>query len=67
MMGFDKSRAKLRRGRISEKTFWLTAIVGGFLGVIVGGLLFHHKTAKPSFWFPVVIAVLLWIAIFWLY
>jgi len=49
-----------RRSRISEKTLWLTALLGGFLGVFFGGLVFHHKTSKPEFWAPVAVSVVLW-------
>ena len=60
MMGIDKASAKLRRTRISERTFGVVSLLGGFPGVLLGGILFHHKTSKPHFWIPVVIALLLW-------
>jgi len=60
-MGIDKGAAKLRKTRIRESTIWLIAIIGGFAGVILGGLLFHHKVSKGSFWPPVVFAAILWI------
>lgn len=60
MMGIDKVNAKLRRGRISENTFGVISLLGGFSGVILGGLIFHHKTSKPRFWIPVFVALFLW-------
>jgi uncharacterized membrane protein YsdA (DUF1294 family) len=60
MMGVDKSSAKMRRTRISENTFGAISFLGGFSGVILGGILFHHKVSKPSFWTPVVLALLFW-------
>jgi len=60
MMGIDKASAKLRRTRISERTFGVVSLLGGFPGVLLGGILFHHKTSKPRFWIPVIVALLLW-------
>jgi len=62
-MGVDKLLAVGRRSRISERTLWGTALVGGFLGIFVGGLVFHHKTSKTEFWVPVVVSALLWAAV----
>jgi uncharacterized membrane protein YsdA (DUF1294 family) len=59
-MGIDKASAKLHGRRIMKRTLWLEAMVGGFLGIMLGGLVFHHKTAKASFWLPVVMALILW-------
>lgn len=61
-MGIDKMLAVGRRSRVSERTLWGTALVGGFLGIFVGGLVFHHKTSKPQFWAPVGLSALLWVA-----
>jgi uncharacterized membrane protein YsdA (DUF1294 family) len=60
MMGIDKVGAKLRRSRIRERTFGVISLLGGFPGVFLGGILFHHKTSKPRFWIPVVVSLLLW-------
>jgi len=59
-MGVDKMLAAGRRSRISERALWLTALLGGFLGVIVGAFVFHHKTSKAKFWAPVVVSAILW-------
>ena len=45
LMAADKSRAK-RQGarRIPEKTLFLSALLGGSVGAILGMQLFRHKT-----------------------
>lgn len=48
-MGFDKSRAKKRKRRVSEKNLWLLAIIGGGIGAYVGMLIFKHKTRNTAF------------------
>jgi len=62
-MGIDKLLAVGRRIRVSERTLWLTALLGGFLGIFAGGLVFHHKTSKPEFWALVVVSAVLWVAV----
>jgi uncharacterized membrane protein YsdA (DUF1294 family) len=62
-MGVDKLLAVGRRSRVSERTLWLSALLGGFLGIFMGGLVFHHKTSKPGFWAPVVVSAVLWVAV----
>lgn len=49
MMGIDKLKAKRRRYRIPERTLFMTAILGGSIGVLVGMYVFRHKTRHPSF------------------
>ena len=44
LMGLDKRRARRNRWRISEKTLFLSAVLGGSVGAIAGMYLFHHKT-----------------------
>jgi len=60
-MGVDKMLAVGRRSRISERSLWLTALLGGFLGIFLGGFVFHHKTSKAEFWVPVVVSAVLWL------
>ena len=66
VMGIDKASARLRKSRINENTFALLSLFGGFGGVILGGILFHHKTSKPRFWAPVLLSVVLWILVYYL-
>ena len=60
LMGVDKLTAISGNYRFSERFLWLLALAGGFWGVILGGILFHHKTHKPSFWVPVGLAIMAW-------
>jgi uncharacterized membrane protein YsdA (DUF1294 family) len=59
-MLWDKLAAKARIERLSERTLAVVAALGGFLGVIAGGLVVHHKTSKPGFWPAVAFATFLW-------
>ena len=65
-MGVDKHLARSQEGeprphRISERALHEVALIGGFVGVIAGAGIFHHKTLKPSFWLPVLVSALLWV------
>lgn len=44
LMGIDKKRAVRKAWRISEKTLFLSALLGGSIGAIAGMQLFRHKT-----------------------
>ena len=44
LMYSDKQRAIRGHWRISERTLFLSAILGGSIGAIAGMYLFHHKT-----------------------
>lgn len=50
-MGMDKRKAKQGKWRISEKTLFLVALLGGALGSTIGMHLFHHKTRHWYFKF----------------
>ena len=49
IMLVDKHRAIEGIRRIPERGIWLTAIIGGSLGCLLGSRLFRHKTKKGSF------------------
>lgn len=49
MMGIDKYRARNRQFRISERSLFLIAILGGSIGSILGMFHFRHKTKHLSF------------------
>lgn len=48
-MGIDKSKAKHGKWRISEKTLFLLAAVGGSIGSLAGMYTFRHKTKHTKF------------------
>lgn len=49
LMGADKRRAQRCRWRIPERTLFLSAILGGSVGAILGMYLFRHKTRHTQF------------------
>lgn len=57
LMGIDKQKAKLNQWRISEKTLFILAIIGGSIGGILGIYTFRHKTKHLKFTlgFPTII------------
>ncbi len=63
-MGLDKHYAKSHKHRISEKSLFLTAALGGALGVLMGMKLFRHKTLHKSFSVGVPGLIILNIAVF---
>ena len=63
----DKISAKTGLQRIPERVLWWIAILGGFAGVTLSGLMVRHKTRKPHFWLPVGLAWVLWTAFLLLY
>ena len=48
-MGVDKSRARRRAWRLSERTFFMLALLGGTPGSLLGMRVFHHKTRHAAF------------------
>lgn len=68
LMGIDKHKAKIGAFRIPEGTLFITAIIGGSIGSIIGMRFFRHKTRKIYFvWgMPIILAlqiaivILLW-------
>ena len=44
LFGADKRKARRGDWRISEKGLFLSAVLGGSLGAMIGMRLFHHKT-----------------------
>lgn len=45
----DKKKARLGLRRIPERVLFLTAWLGGSLGILAGMLLFRHKTRHGKF------------------
>lgn len=49
LMANDKQRARHKKWRSPEKTLFLTAILGGSIGSILGMQIFRHKTRHTAF------------------
>ncbi|MDW7614037.1 DUF1294 domain-containing protein [Peribacillus simplex] len=49
IMGVDKRKARNREYRISEKTLWFWAVIGGGTGSFLGMKHFRHKTKHAAF------------------
>ena len=64
MMGSDKRRSKKDGARrIPEKALFLSAILGGSVGAILGMRLFHHKTRHWYFVWGMPLILLLQLAL----
>ena len=61
--GLDKSYARRRHRRISEKCLLLLALCGGALGALCGMLVFRHKTKHVLFPVGVPLILGLWCAL----
>lgn len=62
LMYIDKQRARRGQWRISEKTLFLSALLGGSAGSVLGMYLFRHKT--KHWYFVVGMPVILFVQIF---
>jgi len=56
LMGVDKLSATRGYNRIPEHSFFVASLLGGFIGVVLGMFIFHHKTSKRSFQFKIAVA-----------
>lgn len=67
-MGVDKKRARNHEYRISEKTLWLLAIIGGGTGAFLGMKQFRHKTKHTTFryGFPLLMVIDLFLLVYYL-
>jgi uncharacterized membrane protein YsdA (DUF1294 family) len=67
LMGLDKISAKRRKRRISERTLFISALIGGALGAWIGMKIFHHKTKHLSFQYGIPALLILNIGvIYWI-
>ena len=67
LFGQDKRRARRGQWRIPERTLFLTALLGGSPGAILGMRLFHHKTLHKRFRYglPLILALQAVLAALW--
>ena len=68
LFGVDKRRAKKGLWRIPEKTLFLSALLGGCPGAILGMKTFHHKTLHKRFRFglPAILVLQIILILVWL-
>ncbi|MDP6822297.1 MAG: DUF1294 domain-containing protein [Dehalococcoidia bacterium] len=59
LVWWDKRQARLGRRRIRERTLYLSALFGGFIGGIWAMRGLRHKTVKTSFIWRYAVAVLI--------
>lgn len=64
IMGVDKKRAKNNHYRISEKTLWNVAFLGGAIGATAGMKHFRHKTKHGQFKYGLPLLTIIEIGIF---
>lgn len=64
IMGIDKKRAIRKAYRIPEATLFLTALIGGSAGSLLGMYTFRHKTKHWYFavGMPIILAIQLFLA-----
>lgn len=63
LMGLDKYKAIRNKWRIPEKVLFLSAILGGSIGSVLGMYMFHHKTKHASFRIGLPVILLLQVAL----
>ena len=63
--GFDKWKASRSGSRISESSLALLGAIGGWLGGLIGMLVFRHKTSKWTFKFKYALALVPFAAEVW--
>lgn len=59
LYGVDKARAKRQAWRISERTLFVLAAIGGSIGALSAILFFHHKTRHVRFVIGIPVIMLL--------
>ncbi|MCM3759694.1 DUF1294 domain-containing protein [Alkalihalobacillus oceani] len=59
VVGADKQKARKKQRRISERTLFLWAIIGGSLGSFIGMRFFRHKTKHKRFMIGVPLIILI--------
>jgi uncharacterized membrane protein YsdA (DUF1294 family) len=62
IMAIDKNKAKRHKSRISERTLFVIALIGGSIGVKFGMELFRHKTQHKKFVYGIPAIIVLQLA-----
>lgn len=63
-MGVDKKKSTHHKWRISERRFFITAALGGAVGVRLGMTVFHHKTKHSKFVYGIPALILFNLALY---
>lgn len=50
MMGIDKRRAQNKEYRIREDSLMGVSLIGGAVGILIGMIVYKHKTGKKQFY-----------------
>jgi len=62
----DKFLALKQQRRISERTLLFLTFFGGSIGSVLSMFVFHHKISKPSFWWKVLVIIVVQIIVIYL-
>ena len=65
LVGTDKRKARLKKWRVPERYFFITALLWGAVGVLSGMYFFHHKTKHKQFQLGIPFLLLLNILSLW--
>ena len=65
--GFDKWRASRSGSRVREFSLAMLGALGGWLGGLMGMMVFRHKTAKWTFKFKYALALIPFAAEVWIW
>ena len=65
LAGWDKARARRGQARVRERTLLLWGLVGGSPGLVLGMLVFRHKTRKTAFLAPLALVLALQAGLAW--
>jgi uncharacterized membrane protein YsdA (DUF1294 family) len=58
-MIIDKYKAKKNKWRIKETSFFITAVIGGAAGILLGMTMVRHKTQHKTFYIGIPLIYLL--------
>lgn len=67
LMGIDKYKARKNKWRIKESTLFLSSVIGGSLGSLLGMFFFHHKTKHKKFvlGMPCILLIHICLLLYW--
>ena len=64
--GLDKLLAIFKFRRVPEVSLFFLGFTGGFIGSILGMILFRHKIRKNKFWIVNILCLFFWTSLyFW--